>query len=348
MKKTLLALIILLSGAAGFSQTTIRICKDVRNITFQSITTLGTPISWQWTITGGTYTGPLTNSTCGPVAYNTVGTYLTTCLTKFSTGKDSLQKITVIVFDGAVVPPTFKDTTICGNINLTLDAGNGGNAIAKYKWTPTNTTAQTLKVTAPGTYGVSIYTVDDYSYNCVNCVACDSLYRGVVIKKGVKPVVDLGPDRFICNSNPITLDAGTDGNDYVWTPNGEITQTLQVSTSGRYSVTVKNSDGCITTDQINVKDSCPLYIYVPNVFTPNDDLINELFKWKGNLTTKSYNMSIFNRWGEKLFDTDDPAAGWDGKYKNNLVQEGNYIYVITCIDTNGERRTLKGSVTLLY
>ncbi len=329
------------------SQDTITICKDIRNIVFSIKTITGNAIAWKWTLTGTSFAGKTDDSICGPVPYNTVGIYLATCLVTFSGGKDSLNKFIIRVFDGKVQVPSMNDSVFCGSINLTLDAQNSSNPIAKYQWTPSGQKTRTINVTSAGIYGVSVYTVDDYSYQCTNCYACDSQSRQVNIALGAKASVNLGPDKFICGDNAVTLDAGAGYTSYSWQPNNETSQTISVLISGLYSVTVTNSDGCSASDQIFLKDSCPSYIFIPNAFTPDGNSINDIFNWAGNMRLKTFHLEIYNRWGQNIYQTDDAAKGWDGYYQNKPSPQGVYIYLLECRDTNGFRHHLKGTFTLL-
>ncbi|MBS3915676.1 MAG: gliding motility-associated C-terminal domain-containing protein [Bacteroidetes bacterium] len=330
------------------AQDTITICKDVRSITFSIITTQGTAVAWDWTIFGGTYSGPTNNSTCGPVAYNSVGIFKTTCNVTFDTGDDSLHTFIIRVFDGKVNPQTLRDTTMCGSVNLTLDAGNA-SPIAKYLWSPGGQSTQKITVNQPGTYKVSVYTVDDYSYSmaCPSCIACDSVTLQSVVKLSPNPVVNLGPDRFICNDNPVDLDAGNTGAGFLWSPTGETTQIITTAISGNYSVVVTNSDGCSATDDIFLKDSCPMYLFIPDAFTTDDNLFNDSFNWKGNMKMKEYKLVIYNRWGQKMFESENPYQAWDGKYMDEPCPEGVFAYLLECVDTQQARHVRTGCITIL-
>jgi gliding motility-associated-like protein len=87
---------------------------------------------------------------------------------------------------------------------------------------------------------------------------------------------------------------------------------------------------------------------MPDVFTPNTDNLNDVFSWKGNMKFRSYEFAIYNRWGMKLFETKDPAAGWDGNVSGKRAQDGVYVYRMSGVDTNGKRHSWKGTFTLLY
>jgi gliding motility-associated-like protein len=98
----------------------------------------------------------------------------------------------------------------------------------------------------------------------------------------------------------------------------------------------------------------PSHIYVPNVFTPNADRTNDVFApktfsiyEKGPNGENNYEFSIYNRWGERVFETYKLGEGWDGTFKGGEVQEGTYIYIINAMGYDGQFYYLKGSVTLM-
>ena len=89
-----------------------------------------------------------------------------------------------------------------------------------------------------------------------------------------------------------------------------------------------------------------LRLFVPNSFTPNGDGINDIFLPKG-IFVSEYNLQIFNRWGEKLFESDDLNKGWDGSFKNKVCQLGTYYYQIRGKGANGKSEVHNGTVQLL-
>ena len=96
-------------------------------------------------------------------------------------------------------------------------------------------------------------------------------------------------------------------------------------------------------DQIEFKDSCPHYVFVPNAVSPNEDRLNDLFTKVWNFTPKDYKFTIFNRWGELLFETLDINAGWDCKFKGDLVEQDVYVYKITYYDTDKKWYEIRGT-----
>ncbi len=87
-------------------------------------------------------------------------------------------------------------------------------------------------------------------------------------------------------------------------------------------------------------------IYIPNVFTPNEDGMNDLFLIKGTFISE-FEGTIFNRWGNELFNWKNVEEGWNGEYKGELVPDGTYFYIMDVVFENREKKSLTGSVTLL-
>jgi gliding motility-associated-like protein len=88
------------------------------------------------------------------------------------------------------------------------------------------------------------------------------------------------------------------------------------------------------------------FIYVPNAFTPNEDKINDTFKPTGTFI-KTFRMEIYNRWGKKVFESDDIRTGWDGKVDGNLGTDDYYIYVISARTVAGKDLFREGKFVLL-
>ena len=86
--------------------------------------------------------------------------------------------------------------------------------------------------------------------------------------------------------------------------------------------------------------------FIPNAFTPNHDGVNDLFQIYGNNFTSEY-LTIFDRWGNKVYETHNLNEGWDGRYHNQIVAGGVYVYHAEIEFYNGERLHLKGDVTVL-
>ena len=88
------------------------------------------------------------------------------------------------------------------------------------------------------------------------------------------------------------------------------------------------------------------HLFVPNAFTPDgkNPILKPQFIF---IEAKNYIFSIFNRWGQKVYETRNPQDGWDGKYQGSIAPEGNYVYSVRIFGTNGREIEKSGSVTLL-
>ena len=186
-------------------------------------------------------------------------------------------------------------------------------------------------------YG-SIYIVDAGNY--------------VIRKVNNCPVFSLGDDVVVCDTATVTLDA-TKGNVFGifhWST-GETTPTIRVSRSGSYWVVASNIDStCLSRDTVNIKaNDCRVgVIYFPGAFSPNGDGKNDVFRPLVRGGTPGYFvLTIFDRWGQKVFETKDTGSGWDGMRSGVAVLPGAYIWRATYQFGQAPRLTQGGTVVVV-
>jgi gliding motility-associated-like protein len=197
------------------------------------------------------------------------------------------------------------DISLC-TTSPVLDAG----AASSYLWS-TGDTTQTIQPAAAGTYWATI-----------TIGACSASDTAEVL---MDQQVNLGADFSICAAAAVTLDAGIAAN-YLWST-GETTQTISPVSAGVYWVSISTGN-CMATDTVQLSGYLAEgMIYIPNSFTPDNNGTNDRFLVYGENIVE-FRMKIFNRWGELVFETDNPQAGWDGRYQGEIVQEDVYVYVI--------------------
>jgi len=124
--------------------------------------------------------------------------------------------------------------------------------------------------------------------------------------------------------------------------------TVSPTTTTTYIITVVNEEGCVATDTFTVYVEFVPEVFFPSAFSPNGDHVNDIFTGIGyNIT--SYDLKIFNRWGEMIFETDtyDPAKGWDGKYNNEEQEVGTYVWQVAVNFTDGQQYIDSGNFTLV-
>jgi gliding motility-associated-like protein len=222
-----------------------------------------------------------------------------------------------------------NDTTICQGIEMELDAASNG---IKYSWS-TGETKKRILVKDAGIYSVI---VSDSS--CTDTASVNIRW--------FKPENIFGNDTSGCKPFELTLDAGK-GNDFLWLPNGETRHSISINDYGTYIAIKTDSNGCMVSDTIVVKGKCDLSaLYVPNVFTINDDGINDVFKAEG-VEIRDFRMRIYNRWGEEVFYSDNINKGWNGNVAGQPAPTDVYVWTISYRNYVGVVKTESGNVTLL-
>lgn len=222
-----------------------------------------------------------------------------------------------------------RDTLLCDNAILLLDAKNPGSS---YLWQD-NSLNETFTANKAGTYSVKVMKN--------GCSSADTIQ---IIHK-YKPLFNLGKQTFYCPGLQLTLNPGFTDASYTW-QDGSVEPLYAVKHSGLYYATATNDCG-IFSDSILVKNgNC--HIYVPQAFSPNNDGLNDIFKALEVESVREFNMKIFSRWGDMLFETNDKYKGWDGTNRGTAVPGDSYIYLITYKEQgSNESRLLKGVVTLI-
>ncbi|MCX6271333.1 MAG: gliding motility-associated C-terminal domain-containing protein [Bacteroidetes bacterium] len=172
---------------------------------------------------------------------------------------------------------------------------------------------------------------------------------GYIIKmKYSDPIqFELGNDTTLCEGESIELTVNQGFESYCW-QDGYIGTNRLIQSPGTYRVEVSNLEGCKRADSIKVDFlDCEVSFEIPNVFTPNNDQVNDFFTIHNIHNISSLKLSLFNRWGQLLFESTDPEFKWDGKHKGTPCSDGVYFWVIQCRDTSGRLSKRSGSVSLL-
>ncbi len=231
-------------------------------------------------------------------------------------------------------------TLICGDRPVTL-FNIASDYFEDFLWS-TGETAMEIAVNIPGTYWLK----------AVGKCDLDTVITVVnVIQRDPVPF-ELGDDRYKCETNTLVLSGpDCDHCTYSWN-DGSHGKTMTVKSYGKQVLRVVN-DGCATSDSILIQNAkCECHFFLPNTITPNHDGVNDLLKPVYYCDLKDYSLNIFNRWGELIFETDDPEQGWDATYFNVPVIQDIYVYLVkyTILTEGvaGEQVTTTGSVGVVY
>lgn len=180
-----------------------------------------------------------------------------------------------------------------------------------------------------------------YNDTIVTANGCDSVVS-IHLTVLEKPLPQLGVDKEICAGDSITLKPGT-FQSYQW-QDGSTRDVYVVKRAGIYSVTTTNACG-IGSDEIIITDGvCKMYF--PNAFTPDNDGVNDRFAVLHPINLSQFHLSIYNRNGQKVFETKDYSASWKGMYKGLPAAEGIYVWYCEFAE-GGIRKSMKGTVLLL-
>lgn len=170
-----------------------------------------------------------------------------------------------------------------------------------------------------------------------------------------KFTVDAGPDVDLTLGQSTTFNPATTATtvqSYSWSPDETLTcagcanPDASPTLTTQYFLTVEDEAGCKVSDSLTVKVSSP-ELLIPTAFSPNGDGVNDKFRVL-NKDVSKLNLQVFNRWGEKVFETSDPLDGWDGIYKGFEQELGVYVWKCEYL-LNGQSKTkiAKGNVTLM-
>ena len=223
-----------------------------------------------------------------------------------------------------------NDTTYCDGDSILLSIPNNYYSIL---WN-TGATNSSIYVNTAGTYWVEVS--DSICKNSDSIQVNNLSHHYININ-----------DTTFCEGEKwyIKLPAS---NTYKWY-NGSSSPQIIIEDSGFYWVQI--TDICKTyTDSFAAQtEDCDCKMFVPNVFTPNNDNLNDFFFPVITCEFDEYHIVIYNRWGQLLFESFDQNEKWDGKYKNREVAEGVYFYLITYkhLLSSDKERYRSGSITII-
>lgn len=220
-----------------------------------------------------------------------------------------------------------------GSIETLLE---GGTPPYTYQWTPNVSNTNKAINLAAGYYVTQVYDTN-------KCYIYASYLTLKDIPNTLK--VNIGRDTTICPGQTYVLNAGTGYSSYKW-QDASAKPTFSVVNTGNYYVTVTDKDGCTASDSAYVTVNCD-DIFFPNAFTPNGDYLNDTFGPWGNIAAVTdYTFKVFNRFGEVIFATTNPAKKWDGRVNGNL-QAGVFVWYASYSIRSRTNITQKGTVLIV-
>ncbi|MEQ1799073.1 MAG: LamG-like jellyroll fold domain-containing protein [Lacibacter sp.] len=290
------------------------------NATLQLLATGGTSYTWSPAATLDNNLIP------NPVASPSSNTkyYVTVKDANNCSNTDSVQVNIRSVNNFIISPPA----DICKNDSIQLSASGGDT----YSWN----NAPTLNNASISNPFASPQTTTSYSVLITDTVCHNSTTLSTTVTVLPLPVLSLTKSNDIdCSINQSQLTA-SGATIYSWLPAGTLNNpavynpVASPTATTNYTVTGTDLDGCMNTDSITVlvnADNKGGYL-MPNAFTPNNDGVNDCYGTKYWGIILEIEFSIFNRWGERVFYTTDPAKCWDGTYKGIQQNPDVFSYMI--------------------
>lgn len=241
------------------------------------------------------------------------------------------------------------NAAVCINDSVTLNGNNGAGVT--YAWSPAATLSNATSmnpVATPTVTGNNTYTV------LISEPVCNSSNSFLVnVMVNALPNIDVSKSNDLnCAVRTSTLTA-SGASQYQWTPDATLSSGTGSSTIAspsadtKYIVTGTDNNGCKNKDSITVlvKNTNGRFD-IPNSFTPNNDGKNDCFSVRHWGDATVFKLMIFNRWGEKVFETSNITQCWDGRYKGQPADAGGYVYFIRSVNLCGEM-VKKGNVLLI-
>lgn len=291
----------------------------------------GEDIDYWWDMgDGANYSGQNPSHT-----YDTPGTYVITLTISEPICDQDLnftQEVTVIEALDMELPP---DISICHYTDgVTLNGANLG-AGATYLWS-TGETSQSIYVTETG-----IYTLEGTTNNCTGS-------DDIIVNQA--PEIHTTHTITACEGTQALIQVPYDGSsEYNWCT-GEAEQFIYADEPGDYCFQFVDEFGCLQEGIVNlVHINHDADLYIPNTFTPNNDGVNDVFVPVGT-EVRDYEISVWNRWGDLVFETEEQGKVWDGSYQggDHYVQDGIYTFKVVYNGTCSAEKIVKtGYITVL-
>ncbi len=173
----------------------------------------------------------------------------------------------------------------------------------------------------------------------------------IVIEVIQTPTVSTIADTTVQEGQAVVLTTLSTGNQFSWSPDTWLNcSTCQSPTATPESTTlytvIADNQGCTSSTQVLVTVVYDPSLYVPNIFSPNGDGNNDVLYVRGQ-GIRDLVFVIYDRWGEKVFESTDKSYGWDGVFRDKKMNPGVFVYYVKATYYDNTEAELKGDVTLI-
>lgn len=227
-----------------------------------------------------------------------------------------------------------SDTFFCGPFNFKVTSNK---TFSKYRWSNGSDSVSTI-ASAGGNLSLTVTSKEE-------CKETDSL--NIVTYPELNAYIS--GDTVACTASIISLTAN-DSMNYYWNT-GDNDRQIEVKDGGKYWVLITDQVGCKDTAYHTLRKNpaaFPNDLYMANAFTPNGDFLNDVFpdnKFKD--IQAFYELKLFNRWGELLFEADNSSNNWDGIYQGKECPQDVYVYIVSYLGCDNSKHLAKGNFLLM-
>ena len=308
-------------------------------------------------IIGGSPTGPsgatfswnnvtsLDNSiVSNPLATPNETTSYTVSVTNGNCSTEDSITITVLDYNA----DAGLDTAMCQGNSVLIGGSPTGPTGASFTWSPAIGLDNALTANPVATPLITTTYIVTVNTNTI----CGSFFDSVSVSVNPLPVVTAGNDITIFAGSSVEL-LGSGGPSYMWSPSTGLSCTscqnpvASPDLTTTYFLTVIDANGCTSTDtSVVFVEPLVNVVFVPNVFSPNGDGLNDVLDLQGNLFESIY-FAIFDRWGEKVFETTDIDNDWDGTFNGEVLNSATFAYYLELVYLDGEEYTENGKIALI-
>lgn len=261
---------------------------------------------------------------------------------------------TVVINEPAPVVLVVNTTpTACAsNTGTAVVIASGGAGGYTYSWSASSQTTSTVTGLTNGNYTVTV--TDMNGCPAVQIATINTVDNPVAIASATLYTISEG--------NSTQLNA-TGGSNFQWSPvTGLSCDTCQATTASpllttEYCITVTDTNACTDSSCVTiiVEKPCPADYKVPNAFSPNNDGFNDKLCLQGwSNCVSEFSILIFDRWGEKIYESNNPAFCWDGSYKSAFgagadmnMNAAVFVYVLEATLSDGTEISRKGNISLV-
>lgn len=336
---------------AAFSASDSTLCEG-QCINFTDLSS-STPTGWNWTFTGAT---PASSTAQNPtnICYAAAGTYPVKLVVSNANGTDSITYanfITVVACPPPVGGINVTDTVGCEPLCVTYTDGST-NGI-QWDWSFPGGTPAASNSQNPGV--VCYNTAGTYTTRLIvsNGSGVDTVYQTInintsptVTTSGTSPINGGDTTSVMANGTPA-------GGTYTWSPSALVTcstcpttGTVALNQDTCFTVIYEAPNSCRDTSTVCITVNDVIHYGVPNAFSPNGDGENDVLFVRG-AGIKEMSFFVYNRYGQKVFESFDPALGWNGNHKGKEVNPGVFVYYLDIIFIDNSTASEKGNVTLI-